>query len=142
MPSLTGLALTLLSSSPAQAQSTPTLRTDGIYRSEVQTNDDNVRYISILRFAATGAVYFSHVTMPATQEKVCTWFQAGMEQPHWGKATGYDLKGAQLRFQTRSPQSVTAFEGAVDAQVLRMQLVVPTRQNLTYSLTFTFEPCP
>lgn len=142
MPSLTGLALALLSSSPAQAQSTPALRGDGIYRSEVQTNDDDVRYISILRFAPTGAVYFSHVTMPATQEKVCTWFHPGMEQPHWGKATGYDLKGAQLRFQTRSPQSVTVFEGAVDAQVLRMQLVVPTRQNLTYSLTFTFEPCP
>ena len=124
------------------ASASESLRTDGIYRSEVQTNADGVDYISLLRFAADGRVFLSHVSMPARQERVCEWFKPELEAPHWSKGASYRLEAQRLSFRTDSPNAATLFDGLVDSGVLMMQLRVPTKLDLTYSLTFRFAPCP
>lgn len=133
----------LLATSIARADPVPEgVRTEGIYRSEVQTNEDRTDYISVLRFASDHQVFLTHVVMPADQERICTWFRPELESQHWSKATSYKLQGNRLSFQTISLNATTEFDGLLDSGVLRMQLVVPTKQNLTYPLTFKFAPCP
>lgn len=124
------------------ASAAESLRTDGIYRSEVQTNADGVDYVSLLRFTPDGRVFLSHVSMPARQERVCEWFKPELEAPHWSKGASYRLDAHRLGFRTDSPSTTTLFEGLVESDVLKMQLRVPTKQDLTYSLTFRFAPCP
>ncbi|WP_374407723.1 hypothetical protein [Hydrogenophaga sp.] len=118
------------------------LRIDGIYRSEVQTNADGVDYLSLLRFAPDGRVFLTHVSMPARQEKVCEWFRPELAAPHWGSGAGYRLDAQRLIFRTESLNATTLFDGMVDADVLKMQLTVPTKQDLSYPLLFRFAPCP
>ncbi|PKO30014.1 MAG: hypothetical protein CVU36_10390 [Betaproteobacteria bacterium HGW-Betaproteobacteria-9] len=126
----------------AHAQpATELLRTDGIYRSEVQTNEDGASYISMLRFAPDGRVFLTHVGMPATQERVCAWFKPEREVQFWSKGAGYQLEADRLSFRTESPSATTLFDGTVKSGVLQMQLRVPTKQDLTYALTFKFAPC-
>lgn len=136
----------LLAFGAAHAEQPPAdsgpLRPDGLYRSEVQTNPDGTGYISVLRFAADGRVFLTHVVMPARQDRVCEWFRPELEKPHWAKGTSYRIDGGRLTFRTVSLNATTVFDGAIDGGVLRMQLVVPTRQNLTYPLTFQFAACP
>jgi len=118
------------------------LRTDGLYRSEVQTNSEGTEYINVLRFAPDGRVFFTPVAMPASQERVCGWFRPELERPYWARAADYRIEGNRLAFRTSSLNATTVFEGTIDSGTLRMQLVVPTRNNLTYALTFAFTPCP
>lgn len=118
------------------------LRADGIYRSEVQTNADGVDYLSLLRFAPDGRVFLTHVSMPARQERVCEWFRPELAAPHWGSGAGYRLDAQRLTFRTESLNATTLFDGMVDADVLKMQLTVPTKQDLSYPLLFRFAPCP
>ena len=118
------------------------LRSYGIYRSEKQVNAEGTDYVSLLRFAPDGGVYLTHVAAPARQERVCEWFKPELEAPHWSKGAGFRLEGNRLSFRTDSPSATTLFDGMVDADVLKMQLKVPTRQDLTYPLTFKFATCP
>ena len=118
------------------------LRSAGIYRSETQVNSEGNDYVSLLRFAPDGRVFLTHVSAPARQEKVCEWFKPALEAPHWAKGASFQLDNNRLRFRTDSPNATTLFDGWVDADVLKMQLTVPTRQGLTYPLTFSFTACP
>lgn len=136
----------LLAAGAACAQQPPAdpalVRTDGLYRSEVQTNEEGSSYISVLRFAPDGRVFLTHVSMPARQERVCQWFKPELQREFWSQASSYRAEGGRLSFQTVSPSATTLFDGTADSGVLRMQLVVPTNRNLRYSLRFDFEPCP
>ncbi len=126
----------------AHADMTPNrLRTDGIYRSEVETNEDGTAYISMLRFAPDGRVFLMHVGMPATQERVCVWFKPEREAEYWSKGASYQLEADRISFQTESPDATTVFDGTIKSGLLKMQLRVPTKQDLTYPLTFKFAPC-
>ncbi len=118
-----------------------TVRTDGVYRSEVQSNENATDYISILRFAPDGRVFLMQAAMPARQERVCERFRPELAQPHWAKGAAYRLDGNRLSFQTTSLSATTSFDGTVASDTLQLKLVVPTRQNLTYDLTFKFAPC-
>lgn len=125
------------------ASSAPdSLRTDGIYRSEVQSNADGVDYISLLRFAPDGRVFLTHVSMPARQERVCEWFRPELAAPYWSLGSGYRQEAQRLSFRTESLNATTLFDGVVDAGVLKMRLTVPTKQDLSYPLLFRFTPCP
>lgn len=118
------------------------LHTGGIYRSEVQTNAEGTSYISVLRFAPDNSVFLTHVAMPATHERLCEWFRPELAREYWSKGASYRLAGSRLTFQTVSLSATTLFDGTIESEVLRLQLVVPTKQNLTYPLTFKFASCP
>jgi hypothetical protein len=136
------LWLLLLSVGIASAELAPErLLTDGIYRSEVQTNAEGTDYISMLRFAPDGQVFLMQVAMPATQTRVCEWFKPELQREHWATGKSYSVEGSRLTFQTVSLNATTLFNGAIESGVLRLQLVVPTKQNLTYPLTFRFAAC-
>jgi hypothetical protein len=134
------LALLAVGIAHADAMS-ETIRTDGVYRSDVQTNENQTDYISILRFAPDGRVFLIQAVMPARQERVCERFRPELEQPHWGKGAAFRLESDRLSFQTTSLNATTSFDGTVASDTLQLKLVVPTRQNLTYALTFKFAPC-
>lgn len=137
------LLLFLLVVSLVHAQTVPeVVRTDGIYRSEVQTNEDGTEYVSMLRFAPSGKVFLMQVAMPARQERVCEWFTPVLERPDWATGTEYLLSENGLSFRTVSTRATTLFDGTIGGGVLRLKLVVPTKRNLTYYLTFVFAPCP
>jgi hypothetical protein len=137
-PFLFLLAVVVAHAEPASER----LRTEGFYRSEIQVNAEGTDYVSLLRFAPDGRVYLTHVAAPARQERVCEWFRPELEAPHWSKGAGPRLEGNRLSFRTDSPSATTLFDGTVEADVLQMQLKVPTRQDLTYPLTFKFATCP
>jgi hypothetical protein len=118
------------------------LPVNGIYRSEVQVNSDGIQYISALRFSPDGRALLTHVSLPAPQDRLCEWFRAGREKPNWGQASEYRLEGGRLSFQTTSLNSTTQFDGAIQGDVLQMQLTVLTMGDLTYSLRFEFGACP
>lgn len=133
----------LLAIGDAHAEPVPErLRTEGIYRSDMQVNAEGTDYVSLLRFAPDGRVFLTHVSAPARQEKVCEWFKPELEAPHWATGASHQLEANRLRFRTDSPGTTTLFDGKVDGGVLKMRLTVPTRQNLMYPLTFQFAPCP
>jgi hypothetical protein len=130
--------------SAAFAEQTPVhsgaVRTDGLYRGELE-HSDGTAYISVLRFAPDGRVFLTHVAMPARQERMCEWFKPELERQHWGEGASYRLESDRLSFRTVSLSATTIFDGTIDSGVLRLQLTVPTKQNLTYSQTFKFAPC-
>ena len=133
----------LLASGVAWAEPAPeAVHTRGIYRSEIQTNAEGTSYISVLRFAEDRRVFLTHVAMPATQERLCGWFRPELERNHWAKGASYSLEGNRITFQTASPSATTLFDGTVESEILRLQLVVPAKQNLTYPLTFRYASCP
>lgn len=143
MKSSTWLLPVLLAIGAAHAEPAPErLRTEGIYRSEIQVNAEGTDYVSLLRFAPDGRVFLTHVSAPARQERVCEWFKPELDAPHWAKGASHQLEANSLRFRAESPNTTTLFDGKIEAGVLKMQLMVPTRQNLTYPLTFQFVPCP
>jgi hypothetical protein len=117
------------------------VRTGGIYRSEVQTTTDGTAYTSELLFTPDGRVILQHHVSETTQERLCELFKPQYDNWQWAKATSYRLDVNRLNFRTTSLNATTVFDGTIESGVLRLQLVVPTKQNLTYPLTFQYAPC-
>lgn len=139
---ITALAATCAVSAGAQTDERKELRTDGLYRSNVLTNEEGTQYVFLLRFGVDGRVHLAPVAMPAAAARVCAWFKPEEVRPRWGVAESYRLDGSSLTFVTVSVAATTQFEGTKEGPVLQMHVIVPTRRNTAFDLRFEFEQCP